>query len=95
MVYDGFTYHYEQGHVRDIVYHIRARFDPNANNVKDFAIIHFFELPSGEVVHVAQVDNSEHGEEEIHVHRNYRESGVDIRDFDVGLSDWAAAENYL
>lgn len=95
MRYPGFTYHYEQGRVRGTVYHIGARLAPSLNDVDDFAIVLFFGLPSGEVVRVAKVDNTEHGEGPIHVHRNYREEGRDIRDFDVEISDWIAAEDYL
>lgn len=95
MRYPGFTYHYEQGCVRGTVYHIGARLDPSPNDVEDFAIVLFFELPSGEVVRVAKVDNAEHGEGRIHVHRNYREEGRDVRDFDVEISDWVEAEDYL
>lgn len=95
MSYSGFTYHYEQGSVQDTVYHIGARLDPSPNNVQDFAIVLFFELSSGEVVRVAKVDNTEHGGKRIHVHRNYREEGRDIRDFDVEISDWLEAEDYL
>lgn len=95
MSHPGFTYYYEQGRIRDIVYHIGVRLDPDVNDVQDFAIVLFFELPSGEVVRVAKVDNSEHGEGRVHVHRNYRERGVSVRDFDAGLSDWPEAEGYL
>ena len=95
MEYPGFTYHYEQGVVRDTVYHLGARLDPSIHDVEDFAIVLFFELPSGEVVRVATVDDTEHGEGRIHVHRNYREAGRDIRDFDVDITDWVEAEDYL
>lgn len=95
MSYPGFTYHYEQGHVGDTVYHIGARLDPNPNDVQDFAILLFFELPSGDVVHVAKVDNTEHGEGRVHIHRNYRDADADVRDFEVDLSDWIEAEDYL
>lgn len=93
--YPGFDYHYEQGRVRDTVYHIGARLDPSPNNVQDFAIVLFFELPSAEVVRVAKVDNTEHGEGGVHVHRYYREEGRDVRDFDVDISDWVEAEDFL
>jgi hypothetical protein len=95
MNHPGFTYHYEQGRLRSTVYHIGARLDPSPNDVEDFAIVLFFELPSGEVVRVAKVDNSAHAEGRIHVHRNYREVGRDIRDFDVDINDWVEAEDYL
>lgn len=95
MSYPGFTYHYEQGRIQDTVYHVGARLDPSPNHVQDFAIVLFFELPSGEVVQVAKIDNSEHGEGRVHIHRNYRERGVDVRDFDVGPSGWPEAEDYL
>ncbi|MFB6354560.1 MAG: hypothetical protein ABEJ92_10810 [Halobacteriales archaeon] len=75
MRYPGFTYHYEHGRLQSIVYHIGARLDPSINDVDDVAIVLFFELPSGEVVRVAKVDNTEHGEGRVHVHRNYREKG--------------------
>lgn len=95
MRYPGFTYHYERGRVRGTVYHIGARLDSSIDNVEEFAIVLFFELPSGEAVRVAKVDNVEHGEGRIHVHRNYREEGRDVRDFDVDFSDWIEAEDYL
>lgn len=95
MTYRGFTYTYEHGTVQGTVYHIGARLAPSANDVQDFAIILFFELPSGEVVRVAKVDDTEHGDGKIHVHRNYREEGVEVRDFDVEISDWTEAEAHL
>lgn len=95
MSFPGFDYHYEHGRVRGTVFHIGARLDPSINNVEDFAIVLFFELPSGEVVRVAKVDNTEHGEGRVHVHRNYREAGLAVRDFDVEIADWIEAENYL
>lgn len=95
MRFPGFTYHYEQGRIQNTVYHIGARLDPSVNNVQDFAIVLFFELPSGEVVRVAKVDNTAHGEGRVHVHRNYREEGRDVRDFDVDISDWIEAEDFL
>lgn len=95
MRYPGFTYHYEQGRVRGTVYHIGARLDSSIDNVEEFAIVLFFELPSGEVVRVAKVDNTEHDQGQVHVHRNYREEGRDARDFDVDISDWIEAEDYL
>lgn len=95
MTYPGFTYQYELGSIGETVYYLGARLDPSINNVKDFAIILFFELSSGEVVHVAKVDNTEHGEGRIHIHRNYRVQDAAVRDFDVTLSDWIEAEDYL
>ena len=95
MTYPGFTYSYEHGTVRGTVYHIGARLDPSPDDVQDFAIVLFFVLPSGEVVRVAKVDDSEHGEGRIHVHRNYREEGADVRDFEVRIDDWTEAEAYL
>jgi hypothetical protein len=91
----SFDYSYEHGTVQGTVFNIGARLDPDINNVDDFAIVLFFELPSGEVVRVATVDNSEHAEGRIHVHRNYREEGAPVRDFDVEISDWIEAEDYL
>ena len=95
MEFPGFTYHYERGRMGSTVYHIGARLDPDIHDVQDFAIVLFFELSSGEVVPVATVDDTEHGEGRIHVHRNYREEGVDVRDFEVDLADWTEAEDYL
>lgn len=95
MTYPGFTYTYEHGTVRGTVYLIGARLDPSTSDVQDFAIVLFFELPSGEVVRVAKVDNTEHGDGKIHIHRNYREEGAEVRDFDVEISDWIEAEDYL
>lgn len=95
MAYSGFTYTYEHGNVRGTVFHVGARLDPSFDDVQDFAIVLFFELASGEVVRVATVDNSERHDGEIHVHRNYREVGVDVRDFDVGIANWIEAEDYL
>ncbi|MDZ7700998.1 MAG: hypothetical protein U5J98_02405 [Halobacteriales archaeon] len=81
--------------MRDTVYHLGARRDPSIHDVDNFAMVLFFERSSGEVVRVAKVDNTEHGEGRIHVHRNYREAGRDIRDFDVDITDWVEAEDYL
>ena len=92
MTFTGFTYSYEHGTVRSTVYHIGVRLDPSPNDVQDFATILFFELPSGEVVRVAKVDNTEHADGKIHIHRNYREEGVAVRDFDVEISDWTEAD---
>lgn len=94
MPYPGFEYHYESGTVRETTHFIGVRADPNLNCVEDFAVVLFFELPSGETIHVAKVDNTEHDEGRIHLHRNYRGS-ENVRDFDVEVSSLFEAEQLV
>lgn len=95
MSYPGFTYSYEYGTVRETTLFIGARLDPSIDDVDDFAILLFFELPSGEVVHVAKIDNTDRHDGEIHIHRNYREETRRVRDFDIDVETWHEAEDLI
>lgn len=95
MTSQGFTYSYEYSTVRDTPLFIGARLDPTIDDVENFAIILFFERPSGQVVHVAKIDNTDHHDGNIHIHRNYREKGRPVRDFDIDVENWHEAEEHL
>ncbi|QLG50242.1 DUF7718 family protein [Natrinema halophilum] len=93
MAKSDFTYVYEVGRIRDVVFHIGARHTPSSTNVESFAVILFFELCDSTRVEVAKVDNSEHHEGDIHIDRYYRELGSDFKDFDIDIDDcWEAEE---
>lgn len=96
MPQSDFTYRYEfELQLLHIPVQIGVRTDPSINNVESFAAILFFELRDGTRVEVAKVDDSPHEEGDIHVDRFYREIGAEIKDFDVDINDWVAAEEYL
>ncbi|ELZ45593.1 hypothetical protein C465_13705, partial [Halorubrum distributum JCM 9100] len=77
------------------MFQIGARADPSTNNPESFAAILFFELADGSRIEVAKVDNAEHDEGEIHLDRFYRETGADIKDFQVPISNLWEAEDHL
>ncbi|SEP29156.1 hypothetical protein SAMN05216388_10674 [Halorientalis persicus] len=95
MTQSEFTYEYDAETVRDTQFLIGARHTPSTNNVESFAVILFFELSDGTRVEVAKVDNSEHDEGTIHADRYYRETGAEIKDLDVDVSDCWDAEDWL
>lgn len=96
MPQSDFTYLISKGERRGLVYNIGVRHDPDLNNVESFAAVLFFQLRDGTRVEVAKVDNSTHeGEEDIHVDCYYREIGADFKQFDIGITDWVEAEEYL
>lgn len=90
-----FTYVYDLGKIRDKTIQIGARHTPSTNNVESFAVVLFFELSDGTRVEVAKVDDTEHDDGKIHVDKYYRESGSDIKNFDVDISDCWEAEQML
>lgn len=95
MAYHGFTYSYEYGTVRETTFHIGVRLDPSINDVADFPAVLFFELPTGEVVHVAKIDNSDRHDGRAHIHRYYRTTGTNERDFEIDVESWEDAEELL
>jgi hypothetical protein len=90
-----FDYTYEIQEYRQRTYQIGVRVDPSFNTVESFAVVLFFRRADGERVTVAKVDNAEHDEGRIHIDRHYREQSAETKDFDIDVTSWEEAEEYL
>lgn len=90
-----FDYMYEVGSLRGTVFHVGVRADPSVDDVDSFAAVLFFELSDGSLVEVAKVDDTEHDDGTIHLDRYYRETGAEIKDFDVEISNLWEADAHL
>lgn len=90
-----FDYTYEIEKYRQRNYQIGVRADPSFNDVDSFAVVLFFRRGDGELVPVAKVDNVEHEEGRIHIDRHYREQSAQTKDFDIDVTSWDEAEEFL
>jgi len=91
----GFTYSYEIAEYRHRNYQIGVRADPSLQDTESFAVVLFYRREDGEVVEIAKIDNVEHRDGTIHIDRHYREAGAKKKDFDIDVSSWDEAEDYL
>lgn len=92
---DTFTYSYEIARYRHRNYQIGVRAEPSLEDTESFAVVLFYRREDGVVVEVAKIDNAEHREGTIHIDRHYREEDAKRKDFDIDVSNWMEAEDYL
>lgn len=90
-----FTYDYELGELRDVVFRIGARHDPSTNDVRSFAVVLYFRLDDATLVEVAKIDDTPHDGYDIHLDRYYREVGAPVKETALDVEDCWEAESYL
>ncbi|GGL36277.1 hypothetical protein GCM10009037_19820 [Halarchaeum grantii] len=72
-----------------------VRLDPSANDPQSWAVVLGFGQADGTLTEIAKVDNSPHEAGDIHVDRYYREDSAEQKDFDIDISTYYEAEEYL
>ena len=90
-----FTYYYYVGTYRSREFQIGVRAGPSLNVVESFAVVLFYERPTGEHVEIAKIDNSEHEEGTVHFDRYYRVEEAERKDFGIEIGSIFEAENLL
>lgn len=95
-----FDYHYSLSPaVYDREYQIGVRLETDGRDgVADFAALLFWVRSDGRVVEVARIDDRDHPQDDLsgpHIHRWYREQSRHVRDYDILVSKFEDAEEYL
>jgi len=95
-----FDYHYSLSPaVYDREYQIGVRLETDGRDgVADFATLLFWVRSDGRVVEVARIDDRDHPQDDLsgpHIHRWYREQSRHVRDYDIPVSKFEDAEEYL
>lgn len=95
-----FDYHYSLSPtLYDREYQIGVRLQTDGRGrVDDFAALLFWVRSDGQVVEVARIDDRDHPQDDRlgpHIHRWYREQSRHVRDYDIPVSEFEDAEDYL
>jgi hypothetical protein len=95
-----FDYHYSLAPtLYDREYQIGVRLETGGRGrVEDFAALLFWVRSDGRVVEVARIDDRDHPQDDLsglHIHRWYREESRHARDYDIPVSAFEDAEEYL
>lgn len=95
----SYDYHYEVPESPyGRAYFIGVRADPRLQTPDSWAVLLFWQRADGTVVEVARIDNKEHRRDDgegAHLHRWYREVEMHGRDYDIPVSSWEEADEWL